>query len=158
MKTLPIAMPIALILSSVLCASCSARADANPNSPSGQISSGQSAPAQTALRGTQWSLVELDGKAVALPKDQRVPTLVLAANGGRASGFAGCNQWSASYTSSGDTLRITGMVMTRMFCVNAMDLEKQYAAALESARTYRIKDTRLELLADGKTVAAFEKR
>ena len=157
MKTMPLATAL-LLAGALLTVSCSRRADANPNSPSSPISSAQPAPAQIALRGTEWSLVEIGGKALTLPKDRRAPTLQLAANGGRASGFAGCNQWSASYTSTADDLRLTGMIMTRMFCNDAMDLEKQYAAALEAARNYRIKDTRLELLADGKVVAAFEKR
>lgn len=137
---------VALMLS-VACGACT-QTDANPTAPS----------AQTPLRGAQWSVVELDGKAIATPTGQRVPTLLLAADGGRANGFAGCNQWSASYTSTGENLRLTGMIMTRMFCAETMDLEKQYTAALESARSYRITNTRLELIADGKVVAAFEKR
>jgi putative lipoprotein len=138
-------------------AACSSRADANPNAPTGPISSAQAQAAQAALRGTQWSLVEIEGKVLSLPEGRRAPTLQLT-DGGRASGFAGCNQWSASYTSTGDDLRLSAMIMTRMFCNDAMDLEKQYSTALEAARSYRIKDGRLELLADGKTVAAFEKR
>lgn len=142
-----------LLTGSLFTAGC-ASADANPNAPS----AAQAPSAQSTLRGTQWSLVELAGKAVATPQGERAPTLLLAADGSRANGFAGCNQWSASYTATDDTLRLTGMIMTRMFCTGRMDLERDYAAALEAARSYRINDARLELVADGKVVAAFEKR
>jgi heat shock protein HslJ len=142
----------AVSLIAVLSAACT-QADANPSSPSAQAPSGP-----LALRGTVWSLVELNGKALTTPTGQKAPTLQLATSGGRASGFGGCNQWSATYTTSDDTVRLTGMIMTRMFCVDRMDLEKEYTTALESVSTYRLKDTRLELLAKDKVVAAFQQR
>jgi heat shock protein HslJ len=149
---------VLLLTGSILAAACSTPADANPNAPSPPASSAQTPSAHTPLRGTQWSLVELDGKAVVTPQGERAPTLLLAADGSRANGFAGCNQWSASYTATDDTLRMTAMIMTRMFCTGRMDLEKDYAAALEAARRYRVTNSRLELLVDSKVVAAFEKR
>ena len=158
MKAVSFAGGAVVLAGSVLVAACSAKADANPNSPSPPGSAAQAPSAQTPLRGTQWSLVELDGKAITTRADEKAPTLLLAADGSRANGFAGCNQWSASYTTTEDTLRLTGMIMTRMFCTGRMDLEKQYATALEAARNYRITNSRLELLVDSKVVAAFEKR
>ena len=66
MKTVPLATAL-LVAGSLLTVSCSSRADTNPNSPSSLISSAQTAPAQTALRGTEWSLVEIGGKALTPP-------------------------------------------------------------------------------------------
>ena len=95
MKTLQ-AAGVLLGLIALACAACSARADANanPNSPS----------AQTPLRGTEWAMVEINGKALAAT-GSRPPTLTLAADGNRASGVAGCNQFSGAYTTSSDNLR-----------------------------------------------------
>jgi heat shock protein HslJ len=146
MKTLSIVARTILVVSSVMYVSCSAQADQNPNSPS----------AQAALRGPEWPLVELNGKPVSTTG--KPPTLTLAANSSRASGFAGCNQFSGEYKVNADNLQLSSMVMTRMFCTETMDLEKQYVAALESTRAYRMTGPRLELLADGKVIAAFEKR
>jgi heat shock protein HslJ len=158
MKKISVTAGACLLAGSVLMTSCGAKADANPNSPSPPGSAAQTPSAQTPLRGTQWSLVALGGTAVTTPADQKAPSLVLTAMGSHAGGFAGCNQWSASYTATDDTLRVTGMIMTRMFCTGRMDLERDYVAALETARNYRITNTRLELLVDSKVVAAFEKR
>ena len=136
-------LPLLLMLLGFGAAACT---EASALSPSEQI----------AIRGTEWSLVELNGTAVSAPG--RRPTLVLADSGGRASGFAGCNQFSATYDLTNDTIKITGVAMTYMFCVDAMELERNYLAALESARAYRLTGTRLELLAGEKVVARFEKR
>jgi heat shock protein HslJ len=111
--------------------------------------------ALTTVRGTEWSLVELNGTAVAT--SGRNLTLLLADNN-RATGFAGCNQFSGSYSLASDSLRFSAMAMTRMFCAETADLEQGYVAALESTRAYRVSETRLELLSDQRLVAVFEKR
>ena len=147
MKTVSIAAHVVLFAGAIVFASCSVGAESQPTSPS----------AAPPLVGTIWSLVELNGKAIG-ETGHRSPNLLLAAAGGRASGFAACNQFSASYTLTGDSVRLSGIALTRRFCETTMDLEKQYIAALESAGTYRFAETRLELIADGKVVAAFEKR
>ena len=123
-------------------------ADGNPNAPS----------AQTPLRGTEWSLLEINDKAVPASGSRR-PTLLLAAEGGRASGFAGCNQFSAAYTATSDTLQVTSIAMTRMFCAETMELESRYVGALETTRKYRLNNNRLELLNDRDVILALlEKR
>jgi heat shock protein HslJ len=110
--------------------------------------------ALSTVRGTEWSLVTLNGTAVATTG--RKPTLLLG-NDNRASGFAGCNQFSGAYSLGSDSLKFSNMAMTRMFCADTADLEQGYVAALESIRAYRVSETTLELLDDQRVVAVFEK-
>jgi heat shock protein HslJ len=111
--------------------------------------------AQTTVRGTEWSLVELNGAAVAATG--RKPTLLLGSND-RASGFGGCNQFSGSYSLTSDRLEFSAMAMTRMFCAEAAGLEQDYVSALQSTHAYRVSGGRLELLSDQRVVAVLEKR
>ena len=111
--------------------------------------------AQTTVRGIEWSLVELNGTAVATAG--RAPTLRLA-DSNQASGFAGCNQFSGSYSLASESLKFSALAMTRMFCAETADLEQGYVSALQATGSYRVSGTRLELLSDPRIVAVFEKR
>jgi heat shock protein HslJ len=109
------------------------------------------------LAGTEWSLTQLDGQSVS-SASARAPTLMLAAEGARASGFAGCNQFGASYTTESDRLRFGAIALTRMFCSAQMDLEQRYMSALEATRTYRLTGQHLELVGNRGVVALLIRR
>jgi heat shock protein HslJ len=84
---------------------------------------------------------------------------VLFGDDSRATGFAGCNHFTATYSLGSSNLRLSAIAMTRMYCVETMELEGRYVSALESTRTYRVTGSRLELLNDRDIVVAlFEKR
>jgi heat shock protein HslJ len=93
---------------------------------------------------------------VCVGSGRSAPTLLLSARDARASGFAGCNQFTGRYELSGDALRLGPLAMTRMACPDSMDLEQRYSSALEATRTYRIKGSQLELLAGDRVVAVFQ--
>jgi heat shock protein HslJ len=118
----------------------------------------ESSAAQTTpvLIGTTWRLTELDGKPAPLGQDGKAATLELAAEGNRATGFAGCNRMTGAYVRNGDSLRLGPFALTRMACENGMELEKQYVDALQRTRTYRQSAERLELLDSSGTLARLE--
>lgn len=65
---------------------------------------------------------------------------------GRASGFAGCNQFGGPYALEGtDVIRLGPLAMTKMACDGGMELEQRYKRALEAAVRYRIEDGTLVL-------------
>jgi len=67
---------------------------------------------------------------------------------GKLSGNAGCNNFSASYTISGDNLTIGPAMTTRRLCaepVGIMDQERQFLQALQTAHTFRLGRDQLEL-------------
>lgn len=115
-------------------------------------------PAPTAaLEGTYWQLTRLgDEPAPAELEGQREPHFILDANEGRAAGTGGCNRFSGSYEVEGATISFGMMAVTSMACIDDADVDRELAAALEKAATYRLHDDHLELVdAGGAVVATF---
>jgi heat shock protein HslJ len=106
------------------------------------------------ITGQTWQLVEVRGSAAASGANGSRATLILGADG-RASGYAGCNQFGGGYTMSGTDLRFSALAMTRMYCEGAMELETRYGSALEATRAWRVRDGQLELLAGDEVLARF---
>ena len=77
---------------------------------------------------------------------------------GTVSGFSGCNHYSATFTAKGQRISLGPIASTEMACLEpagAMAQEAAYTAALESAATYQIENSRLELRnAKGATVVS----
>jgi heat shock protein HslJ len=72
--------------------------------------------------------------------------------GGRLSGFAGCNNYSAGLTVTGDQIQVSQPVSTRKACPGGtiMDLEREYLERIPRATAFVVTADRLELsLADG---------
>jgi heat shock protein HslJ len=65
---------------------------------------------------------------------------------GKLAGSGGCNQYSATYTTSGQDITITQPASTRMACENAlMQQETQYLSLLPKVSTYKISGDQLTL-------------
>jgi copper homeostasis protein (lipoprotein) len=108
------------------------------------------------LVGTFWELTRLGGIAVVVAEPSRQPNLTLTA-AGRVAGFTGCNRMAGSYEVEGRSIAFRQLASTKMACIDGMEHETAYAAALEHATTYRIVEQRLELLgANGELLARFE--
>ncbi|HWA15499.1 MAG TPA: META domain-containing protein [Gemmatimonadales bacterium] len=69
----------------------------------------------------------------------------------RASGFAGCNRFSGTYTVAGDSLRFGPLMSTKMACPGQDQVEGGYLAALGATVTYTLADTSLILQGAGGT-------
>jgi heat shock protein HslJ len=117
------------------------------------------APQSQALPGTAWRAIGINnGKgAVASVLHGSTVSLEFGADG-RASGSAGCNQYTTRYEASGSAVRFTTPATTRRFCAGEglMAQEQAFVAALESVATARFEADRLELrTTDGALAAAF---
>lgn len=108
-----------------------------------------------ALVGTEWTLVDLGEQRAGLGAGDKPASLTLAADGNRASGFAGCNRMSGSYELNGAGLRFGPMAVTRMACATGMDLETRFLGALQATPGYRLTDEGLELTGETGTLARF---
>jgi heat shock protein HslJ len=110
------------------------------------------------LEGTPWKLASLlSTKGGAFPP---LPGTEITAlfQGGKVTGSAGCNNYSAAYKASGDKLTITTpAATTRMACpAPTMQQETAYLAALGSVTNYKINGDKLELRnAAGNLVASY---
>jgi heat shock protein HslJ/uncharacterized lipoprotein NlpE involved in copper resistance len=104
---------------------------------------------------SRWVLTELMGKQVDQDLDAaRLPWLKFEREGGRVSGFSGCNRFSGSVeVAAEDRIRFSRMAMTRMACPD-MGGETDLLKVLETADSYRLEDQGLVLYQDHRTPLA----
>ena len=104
------------------------------------------------LAGAEWVVADIAGKKVIA--DSRV-TLNFSADG-KVFGKASCNNYTAQYTTSEDTISLSQPAATRMMCEKLMDQEKSFLDILTNAKRYEIAaDGALVLhTADGRKLTA----
>lgn len=116
----------------------------------------------TDLAGTAWQVLSYNNGKQAVVSIINGTTLTANfGQDGRLSGNAGCNNYTAEYTSDGRaSITIGPAAATMMMCAEPqgiMEQEQQYLAALATAATYRIDGGNLELrTADGALAATFK--
>ncbi|TAJ85646.1 MAG: META domain-containing protein [Reyranella sp.] len=113
----------------------------------------------SALRDTEWRLVELDGERPAFEDWRRRPLMRLD-DLGKFTASTGCNTMGGDYVLDPAGLRFTPGPMTMMACAPAeMAIEKRFLAALDAIRTAQISGTTLDLIdAAGKRRMRLEAR
>lgn len=106
------------------------------------------------LVGTEWQLVQLNGKSITPEADKFNITLLAADH--RLSGVGACNRLMGSYEEGEKrALKIGPMASTMMACPG-MDLEREFTAALESTTHYDMDGPMLILLSNGEMRAVFQ--
>ncbi len=140
MKTMKIALVVALAVSLVACCACRRNRSAVP------------------LQGAQWAMIQMDGKAVESEKGYRITF----GEDGRVSGVGDCNRFSGTFSLEGGDGRGSGalkvaddMVSTRMMCLNQAQ-EDRFLAVLREADSFSIDGEKLMLLRMGDVLAIFE--
>ena len=112
----------------------------------------------SSLEDNYWKLTRLGDEPVIVEPQQREPHLVLRSDG-KVTGFAGCNQFTGSYTVDGSTIDFGPLAMTQRACLSGMETEAAFTNALNATVRFRLLAHYLELLdADGRTVARLEAR
>ncbi len=97
-----------------------------------------------------WVAFELNGKAV------DGPTLEYTTD--KVSGTGGCNRFNGPITIEDDAVQIGPLASTRMLCEGKAEIEAQYFAALEAARSFTLEGEVLVLKADdGHVLVKFKK-
>ena len=111
------------------------------------------------LAGTAWKATGINnGKGAVVSVASGSTVSIAFGTDGRASGSAGCNNFTAGYTVDGSSLRFGPAAATRKMCPEAgvMEQEAAFLKALESVATARVETDRLELrTADGTLAAMF---
>jgi heat shock protein HslJ len=103
------------------------------------------AASNASLDDREWALVELGEVAASLGAGGRPATIQFDPTTSRATGFAGCNRYSAGYTLTGDSLTFGPAIATKMACAEGDELERDYLAMLPSIRSYALSDSTLIL-------------
>ncbi len=106
--------------------------------------------AQTqALAGTSWDVLAYNnGKQAVVSVLADTKVTAVFGKSGSLTGFAGCNDYNASYKASAPKISIGPVASTRKHCeepAGVSEQETRYLAALETAATYRVEGSRLEL-------------
>lgn len=88
-----------------------------------------------ALAANSWRAVEVAGKPV--PANLEV-TLSFAE--GRVSGNSGCNNYGGDATATGESLRVSAIMSTKMACLEpgVMETEMAYLQALQGAERWAV--------------------
>lgn len=112
------------------------------------------------LTGTPWKATGYNNGRQAVVSILSGTTITAEfAEDGKLAGSAGCNRYTADYTTEDAAITIGPSASTRKFCAEPegiMDQEAAYLAALPTAATYRINGNRLELrTAEGSLVASY---
>jgi len=105
--------------------------------------------------GIEWRLASVAGTGAPTGANGQPATLLLEAVSGRASGYAGCNTFSGTYTLSGSSLTFGPLAMTRMACANGDQLERTYTMALEQTTGFAMTSGGLELRKGSTPLARF---
>lgn len=104
---------------------------------------------QTAtLENTQWQADGINNGKGGVVSSLATHLTTARFEEGKVSGNAGCNNFSASYTISGNNLTIGAAMTTRKLCAEPagiMDQEQQFLHALKKTHTYKLGRDRLQL-------------
>jgi copper homeostasis protein (lipoprotein) len=116
--------------------------------------------APASLENTYWKLTRLGGKPVTFSAKQREPHFVLDSKTRRITGSGGCNRFVGGYDlQSNNRLTLGKLAMTFMACPEGMEVESDFAAALEQVRSWKIFGEHLELFDQNDAfLARFEAR
>lgn len=102
----------------------------------------------TELANTSWRVTGINnGREAVAGVGAGVPVTVQFGSDGQASGWAGCNRWSAGYTVDRSRLQFGVPTATRKACAEpgVMAQEQTFLGALATVREARVEGDRLEL-------------
>jgi heat shock protein HslJ len=106
------------------------------------------------LAGTSWFV-----KQIGPFEDVDSITAEFQADSRKASGNAGCNDYTVEYTSDGNNIAFSNFVTTRIACINStvVKMEQEYQLALLAVQSYARTNGGLELYSgDGELLIQYE--
>lgn len=107
------------------------------------------------ILNNQWKLIELNGKS--LTNENVNVTLTLNAANHQVNGNGGCNNYFGNYKLDGNTIEISNVGATKMFCVETANIEDEFFNTLKDKSDIKVTDSQLIFSKGGKTVLIFQK-
>lgn len=104
---------------------------------------------------THWKLISIGDKLVVTKPPPEDAHLVLVAKELKVSGYSGCNRFSGGFELDGERLEFGVLASTRRACIDTMELEASYLAALGRVDRFEIVQQELRLHAGPELVARF---
>jgi heat shock protein HslJ len=130
----------------VACTAATPVAHAPPAPPQADVRADAARKPDRALVNTYWKLVALAGAPVVVTPNQREPHLVLHVDGERVTGSTGCNRLTGRYALRGDGVTFGKTATTEMACLDGMEQEAAFLAALARVSRWRTRGDELVLL------------
>jgi heat shock protein HslJ len=105
------------------------------------------------LLAQRWNLIEING----LPVRNASPFIEFNSTEKRFAGNAGCNQMFGTFEVNENTIKLSGIGSTRMFCssVGVMKMETDLVKALQQATRFEQKGNTLNLYAQNNLILKF---
>lgn len=99
------------------------------------------------LPGTSWTASGVNNGRGGVETNAVTPTLTASfAEGGMLTGFGGCNNFRADYTTRASKITISAPASTKVSCGAEVDeTERQYLAALQNSSTFEVSGNTLNL-------------
>lgn len=108
------------------------------------------------ILNNQWKLVELNGKS--LLNEKVDITLTLSASNHQVNGNGGCNRYFGSYKLDGNSIEISNIGSTKMFCMETANIEDEFFNTLKDKSDIKVTGSQLTFSKEGKTVLIFQKK
>jgi putative lipoprotein len=122
------------------------------------VASNDASPQPQSILEREWTLVTIGDSAAPPGSGGKPATLRFDSAASRASGFAGCNRYSAQYTIAGDSLHFGPAMVTRMACVDGDALERAFLPVISAVTGFHAADSTLTLTGSSGTLASFRAR
>jgi heat shock protein HslJ len=108
------------------------------------------------LIGPKWMLKKINDDMQPYQPDGQVLWLQLLLGGTQFSAYGGCNSGAGMYNIEKNSIRLTEMVSTKMYCEPNMKLENAFFGKLQQANRYELKGNSLSLFYDKTFLLEFE--
>ena len=123
--------------------------------PPGRAAGVQPKP-DASLTNTYWKLTSINGTPYRHQGQQREPHLVLRGEQLSTSGRTGCNAFSGGYETYAQSLRFGTLAVTQMACVEGMETETVFLAALKTVDRFAITGDSMVLYSGDEAVLGFD--
>ncbi|MGC3976759.1 MAG: META domain-containing protein [Paludibacteraceae bacterium] len=105
--------------------------------------------------GNTWKLVELNGKNISTENVEVTLNFDLANK--KVNGNGGCNRYFGSYQLNGNSIEISNIGSTKMFCMETANIEDEFFNTLKDKSEIKVIGSQLTFSKEGKTVLIFQK-
>lgn len=123
--------------------------------PSNQIGELVGVINERPLEGTNWLLIELNGKEISTVEYKRPVSVFYQKEGNKVNGFTGCNSFTGSYKLDGPKIVCTPLASTKMFCQETMELETSFLQLLQTEHTFKMDGSHMIFKNKSNVVARF---
>ena len=108
------------------------------------------------MLNNQWKLTELNGKN--LTGENVEITLTFNTSDHQVKGNGGCNRYFGGYKLIDNTIEISNLGSTKMFCAETANFEEEYFNTLKDKSNLKVIENQLIFSRQGKNILIFQKK